>query len=115
MLTTQTTTIIVAIGALVVPPIVSFIKHQTWSAQIKQLIAAVVSLAVAGVGLWLVAPKDFGLPFAELAGLVYAGCQLVYGAYFKNSSVDNILTSLFYKKSTTTITTTPKGTTVKTV
>ena len=97
MLTTQTTSIIVAIGALVVPPIVSLIKHITWSAQIKQLIAGVVSLAVAALGLWLVDPKDFGLPFASLAGLVYAGSQIIYGAYFKNSSVDTILTKAFHK------------------
>jgi hypothetical protein len=115
VLTTQTTTIIVAIGALVVPPVVSFIKHATWSAQIKQLIAAAASVAVSAVGLLVTAPHDFGMPFAELSGLIYTGTQAVYGIYFKNSSLDNVLTALFYKKSTTTtVTTTAKGTTVKT-
>jgi hypothetical protein len=102
MLTTQTTSIIVAIGALVVPPIVSLLKHVTWSAQVKQLIAGVLSLGIAALGLWLVDPKDFGLPFAELGGLVYAGSQIIYGAYFKNSSVDTILTKALHKTTTAT-------------
>ena len=76
--------------------------YVTWSAQVKQLIAGVVSLGIAALGLWLVAPKDFGLPFASLAGLVYAGSQIIYGAYFKNSSVDTILTNAFHKAAPTT-------------
>ena len=97
MLSSSTTTIIVAIGALVVPPLVSLIKNQAWSAQVKQLIAAVISLAIAALAFWLTAPSDFGLPFAQLAALVYAGSQFIYGAYFKQSAVEQVLTNVFHK------------------
>lgn len=97
MLPADTQAIIIAIGALVVPPVVSFIKQESWSAQIKQLLAGVISLIISGVALWLTHPTDFGWPFFQLASLVYAGSQVIYGAYFKNSSVDTILTGVFHK------------------
>lgn len=102
MITTSMTTIIVAIGALVVPPVVSFLKNIKWSPQIKQLIAGLLSLGIGALGIWIVAPKDFGLPLASLGGLIYAGSQAVYGLYFKGSSVDTILTNALYKNKTTT-------------
>ncbi len=97
-LSTQLVTIITALGGLVVPPIVSLLKKESWSAQVKQLIAGLVSLLIAAVAVYFVAPSDFGLPFASLAGLVYAGSQVVYGGWFKNSAVDVALTSVFNKK-----------------
>ncbi len=100
MLSSSTTTIIVAIGALVVPPLVSLIKNEAWSAQVKQLIAGVISLAIAAVAIWLTAPLDFGLPFAQLAALVYAGSQLIYGAYFKQSTFEQVLSNVFHKPPT---------------
>ncbi len=102
MLTTQLTTIIATVGGLVVPLLVSLLKKVTWSAQIKQLIAGLISLAVAAIAIWIVNPSLFGLPFATLAALVYAASQFAYGLYFKGSSVDTILTAAIYKKPAST-------------
>lgn len=94
-LSSHTVAIIVTIGSLVVPPVTSLLKKEQWSAQLKQLIAGVLSIAVAVAGIALTAPNDFGLPLVSLGGLVYAGSQIIYGAYFKNSVLDNKLTGVF--------------------
>lgn len=93
-MTAQVIALVTAIGALVVPPVVSFLKREKWSAQVKQLIAAVISVAVAVVAIAICARKDFGLPLLQLAALVYAGSQLVFGAYFKGSTADTFLTAI---------------------
>jgi hypothetical protein len=93
-MTVQIVALITAIGSLVVPPVVSFLKRENWSAQVNQLIAGVISLAVSAVAIWIVAPADFGLPFVTLAGLIYAGSQVIYGAYFKASVVESLLASV---------------------
>ena len=90
----QLVAIIVAIGALVVPPCVSFLKREHWPAQVKQLIALVLSCGVVAIALYIEAPKDFGLPFMSLAALVFAGSQIIYGVYFKSSAADTFLTSI---------------------
>ncbi len=100
-LTPQVVAIITTIGSLVVPPLVSFLKRQSWSAQLKQLLAGVLSTAVAAAAIAIVAPKDFGLSFVTLAGLVYAGGQLVYGAYFKGSSTEVLLAAVGSKNKKT--------------
>lgn len=97
MLSASTTSIIVTIGSLVVPPLVSLIKNQSWNTQVKQLIAGVVSVVIAAIALYFTAPNDFGLPFVQLAGLVYAGSQIIYGTYFHGSTVNNLLTQAFHK------------------
>lgn len=90
-LSVQLVTIITAIGSLVVPPVVSLLKRENWSAEVKQLIAGVLSLGVAAAAIAIVEPADFGLPLLTLGGLIYAGSQFVYGAYFKNSTVETTL------------------------
>lgn len=89
-LSPQTVALITAIGGFVVPPVVSLLKQQSWSAQVKQLIAMACSGAVAAVAIALTAPHDFGLGFVTLAGLVFAGSQLAY-AFFKGSSFESAL------------------------
>ena len=93
MTTLDPTTIgtISAIGAAVIPPLVSFLKRQTWSAQVKQLVAALAALIVAGVGI-AVTTQDFTtLAITQLAALAYAGSQVVYGVYFRGSAVETRL------------------------
>lgn len=90
----QVIAIITTIGALVVPPVVSLLKRTHWSAQIKQLVAGVLSFAIAAIAIYIVAPKDFGLPLVNLTGLVYAGSQIIYGAYFRGSTVATLLTKI---------------------
>ncbi len=97
-LTPQIVALITAIGGLVGPPVGSLLKRGNWSAQLKQLIAGVVSAGVAAGAIAIVNPNDFGLPFVSLAGLVYAGSQVVYGAYFKGSTVEVMLASVGSKK-----------------
>ena len=97
-MTPQLVAIITTIGALIVPPVVSFLKRENWSPQVKQLICGVLSLGVSAVAIWIVQPADFGLPFVTLGGLVYAGSQLIYGAFFKGSAVETLLASVGSKK-----------------
>jgi hypothetical protein len=93
-LSPQTVAIILAIGSLVVPPLVSLLKREKWPTQVKQLIAAALSLAISAAAIALVARHDFGLPFVSMASLVYVGSQIIYGAYFKSSAADIYLTSV---------------------
>lgn len=93
-LSVQVIATITAIGSLVVPPVVSLLKRENWNPQVKQLIAGVLSLGVAAAGIAIVEPADFGLSLVTLGGLIYAGSQIVYGAYFKNSTVESALAKL---------------------
>ena len=99
-MTPQIVAIITTIGSLVVPPVVSFLKREKWSPQIKQLICGVLSLGVSAVAIWIVQPADFGLPFVTLGGLVYAGSQVIYGAFFKGSAVETLLANVGSKTPT---------------
>jgi hypothetical protein len=101
MLTAQTIAIITAIGGFVVPPIASLIKRTTWATQWKQLLAGALSLAVAAVGIAVTAPADFALPLLTLGSLIYVGSQIVYGAYFKQSQLDTVLTNFGSKQKVT--------------
>lgn len=98
-LTAQTIAAITTIGALVVPPIVSLLKKENWNPAVKQLIAGVLSLGVAAAGIALTAPSDFALPLLTLGALVYAGSQVIYGAFFQGSSVETLLRRIGNKKS----------------
>ncbi len=81
-----------AVGSAVVPPIVSLLKTAKMSAQVKQLIALVVSAAVAVVGIVLAGASFETTPLVELVALVAAGSQVTYGAYFRGSVVETALT-----------------------
>jgi hypothetical protein len=83
--------IITTIGSLAVPPVVSLLKRENWDPAIKHLICGVLSLGVSALALWIVEPADFGLPLLTLGGLIYAGSQIVYQAYFKNSTAETLL------------------------
>ncbi len=92
-LSPQTVALIVAIGGFLVPPLTSVVKREKWSAQVKQLVAAVLSVAVAGTAIEITDPAAFGLGFAALAGLVYTGSQAAY-ALFRGSAVETALASI---------------------
>ncbi len=92
--------IITGIGAMVVPLLTSLLKKITWSPQIKQLIAGLISFVVALVAIIIESPHGiFGVPLAQTFALIYTASQFVYGMYFKGSTVDTILTNALYKKS----------------
>ena len=92
------TAAISAVGSMVAPPLVSLIKQEKWSAQLKQLIAAVLSAAIALAGL-AVAGASFSVAnIVTLLALIFMGSQAVYGAYFRNSAVETALRSLGKKK-----------------
>lgn len=90
-LTPAVVALITTIGALVVPPVVSLLKRESWPNQIKQLVAGVLSLGIAAAAIAIVAPADFALPLLTLGGLIYAGSQVIYGAYFSNSTLETLL------------------------
>jgi hypothetical protein len=94
-----------AIGAAVVPPVVSFLKRQHWTAQTKQAIAFAVSAVVAVVGIAITGASWAPTQLASLIGLVFLGGQAVYGAYFRGSAVDSKLTSVGSRKTTTFVST----------
>ena len=89
----QVIALITGIGSVIVPPVVSLLKQSSWPAQVKQLIALVLSLAVSACAIAIVQPADFGLPFVTLGGLIYAGSQGFY-ALFKGSAIESALASV---------------------
>lgn len=93
MIASDTVTI-AAIGAAVVPLVVSFLKQQKWSAQVKQLVAAGCSVVVAAVGVAVTTHNWGELNLVELATMVFAGSQVVYGTYFRGSVVETKLTAI---------------------
>ncbi len=111
VLTASLISIITGIGAMVVPLLTSLIKKITWSPQVKQLIAGFISLVVAVVAILIENPKGlFGVPLVQTFAMIYTASQFVYGLYFKGSTVDTILTSALYKKTTPTVSPTPTPT-----
>lgn len=91
---------IAAVGSAVIPPVVSLLKREHWSAQVKQAIAGLASIVVAVVGIALTVHNWSALNLTTLAALAYAGSQLVYGVYFRGSVVETRLTSLGSKNTT---------------
>lgn len=108
VLTPQLVALVAVIGGVVTPPVVSLLKRSGWSAQLKQLIAAVVSFAVALVALYVSDRAVFGLGYASLGSIVFLASQLAY-AGFRGSALDRTLTALprSKRKSPQYATTTP--------
>jgi hypothetical protein len=81
------------IAGLVVPFVVSFLKSKAWSAQVKQLVAIVVSLVV-GAGVTVI---DNGVELATwqdlLAnfGVIFTVANIWYSQYFGSTSVNTVL------------------------
>lgn len=98
MLSTTDIGIVTGIGGLVAPLVISLLKQASWSIQIKQLVAGIVSIAIALGATFIMSPKNFSMTLAELSTFVYSGSQVVYNTYFKGSTVDTILTNTFTKK-----------------
>lgn len=88
------TSAIAAVGSVVVPPLVSLLKQQKWSAQVKQLIAVAISAAVAVVGLLLAGASFNVTNIASLIALIFTGSQVAYGAYFRGSTVETALSAV---------------------
>ena len=101
MIASDTVTI-AAIGAAVVPLVVSFLKQQKWSAQVKQLVAGACSVAVAAIGVAVTTHNWGTVNLSELATMVFTGSQLVYGAYFRGSVVETQLAAIGRKPAVTT-------------
>jgi hypothetical protein len=93
-LSPETISLIVVLGALIAPPVVSLLKRSHWSPTVKQFVVALVSLAIAAAAIAIVSRRSFGLPFMTLASFIFAGSQLIYGAYFRGSGADNYLTAI---------------------
>jgi len=86
-----------AVGAAIVPPVVSFLKNEKWSTTVKQGIALGVSVVTTVVGL-LVAGAHFSVVnLSSEVGLVYLGSQIVYAGYFRQSVAERKLTAVFHK------------------
>lgn len=97
-LTSTDTAAIAAVGSMVVPPVVSLLKQEKWSAQVKQLIAAVLSAVVALAGLALAGASFSASNIVSLLALIFMGSQVVYGAYFRGSAVEVKLSTIGTKK-----------------
>lgn len=93
--------VITTIGALVVPPVVSFLKRESWPSQLKVAVTGVLSVGVAAAAIAIAEPSDFALPLVTLGGLIFAGATLAYHLMFKGSEVDTALTNVGAKKTPT--------------
>jgi len=87
-----------AVGSVVVPPIVSLLKTSKMPAQVKQLIALVVSAAVGVAGIAIAGASFTTTPLVELVALVASGSQIAYGAGFRHSVVETALSKVGNKK-----------------
>lgn len=81
------------IAGLVVPFAVSFLKSKTWSNQMKQLVAVIVSLVV-GAGITVI---DNGVSVATwqdlLAnfGIIFTVANIWYNQYFGGTAINSTL------------------------
>jgi uncharacterized membrane protein len=94
-LTAPQLAVIAAIGAAIIPLVVSFLKQEHWPTWIKQAIALVASFAVAAAGIALTVTDWSAINIATLVGLAYTGSQVVYQTYFRDSALETALTSIF--------------------
>lgn len=87
-----TIALVTMIGSYVVPTVTQFLKREHWSSQVKQLIALACSVAVACAAIAITARHDFGLPLAELGGIVFAASQIGYGLFAKDGALLKLVT-----------------------
>lgn len=80
--------------ALLMTPVVSFIKKEQWSEQVKFLTAVLVSALVASVQVVLNSHAHSVQDFAALWGTALATTQAVYIFYFQNSKLDKTLSAV---------------------
>ena len=85
------------IGGFVVPPVTSFFKKQNWAVPVKQILAALVSFAVAAVALYITTPSIFNRDLAYVTAIIFGLSQPIYTAFYKGSSLDKVLTAVFNK------------------
>ena len=98
-LTAQTIGLITVIGAVIVPPIVSFLKSESWPSYIKQAICLIASAAVAVVAVVIDQPKLLtGSNVVVLAGFIFTTATFVYSLLFHGSTIDSALTKIGLKK-----------------
>lgn len=99
-LTAVDTASISAVGSVVVPPLVSLLKREKWSAQVKQLIAFAIAAIVTVAGLLIAGASFSTTNIASLVALIFTGSQVAYGAYFRGSAVETALSAVGSKAKT---------------
>lgn len=88
---------IAAVGAVVVPPVVSLLKREAWSAGVKQAIAGAISCVIALAALFAghaISGAQFinSATIVQTITLVYAASQVAYRG-FHGSTPDTWLTA----------------------
>jgi len=83
-------------AGVIAAPVISFLKSQEWSAQVKQAAALGVSFAVAGLSLLLSgeladASWDTWEQVGAQIGVVFAASQVFYAQYFKSTGLNDSL------------------------
>jgi len=79
--------IISVVQGLLLPFVVSFLKGQQWSHNVKLLFSMVVSLIVAGITLLVKNDFDWNYLLAN-AALVWASAQILYKTWFEDTGVE---------------------------
>jgi hypothetical protein len=96
MLNAQTFALITIIGGFVTAPVTSLLKHENWTAQIKQLVALGVSMAVTAASIAIVQPHLFmaAQTVLGLLGVIYTASQALYQTLFSGTTVNKMLTKI---------------------
>lgn len=89
----NTLVIISVIQGILLPVVVSFLKGQQWSTNVKFLFSIGVSIAVAAVTLFVESNFDWKFLVAN-AATVWASAQVVYQTWFKETSVQSKLAQM---------------------
>lgn len=78
------------VEGIVLPILVSFLKGQQWSTNVKFLFSMVVSLAIAA--LTLLIKNDFALDtLLANAALIWSSAQAIYQTWFRSTSMESTL------------------------
>ena len=105
-LSAQTIGLITAIGAIIVPPIVSLLKSETWPSHVKQLICLVVSAVVGIVAIEIDQPRLLtSSNVIVLAGFIFTTATFVYTLLFHGSTSDGALTKIVFHRQPPKVTT----------
>jgi len=84
--------VISIVQGLLLPFVVSFLKGQQWSNNVKLLFSMAVSLVVSA--LTLLVQNDFNWNYLLAnAALIWSSAQVVYKTWFQNTTVETKLTN----------------------
>lgn len=87
-----------AILAIVLTPVVSFLKQENWPTQVKYLLAMGISFVAASAEVIINNQPTTWTQYSALVGIAIATTQSIYQLYFSGSDFEKVVQGAFRAK-----------------